>query len=397
MANEEQLAILKQGVDVWNQWRAENLHLHINLERANLWNANLENINFWQADLEGTDLREANLQNATLSRANLFGAFLDKANLTGADCSNANLSNAKLKETNLRSADLTGTDFSGACLEEANLTEAGILITDLSRCILRKADLSKSHIMEANLSNAYLIETNFSKASFENVVFGNNDLSTSKGLRSTNHFTQSTIDIHTIKKSGGKIAVEFLRGCGLSDLDIEYAKLANPDLTVQEVSEITHRIFELKATRPIQISPLFISYSHANSAFVDKLETKLNEKGIRFWRDIHDATAGRLETQIDRAIRHNPTVLLILSEHSTSSDWVEHEARLARKLEKELGRDVLCPIALDDSWKTCNWPERIKEQIMEYNILDFSNWEEDDELDVMFKRLIDGLDMFYKK
>jgi hypothetical protein len=24
MANEEQLAILKQGVDVWNQWREEN-------------------------------------------------------------------------------------------------------------------------------------------------------------------------------------------------------------------------------------------------------------------------------------------------------------------------------------------------------------------------------------
>jgi hypothetical protein len=24
MANEEQLAILKQGVDVWNQWRKEN-------------------------------------------------------------------------------------------------------------------------------------------------------------------------------------------------------------------------------------------------------------------------------------------------------------------------------------------------------------------------------------
>lgn len=34
---------------------------------------------------------------------------------------------------------------------------------------------------------------------------------------------------------------------------------------------------------------------------------------------------------------------------------------------------------------------------MEYHILDFSNWEDNAELDRMFKRLIDGLDMFYKK
>ena len=196
--------------------------------------------------------------------------------------------------------------------------------------------------------------------------------------------------------SHGQIPLSFLRKCGLSDVDIEYTKLANPDLSNEAINMILYRIHDLRATRSIQISSLFISYSHANSNFVDKIEPKLNEEGIRFWRDVHDAKAGRLETQIDRAVRHNPTVLLILSEHSTSSDWVEHEARLARKLEKELGRDVLCPIALDDSWKTCNWPERIKEQIMEYNILDFSNWEDDDELDAMFKRLIDGLDMFYK-
>ena len=61
--------------------------------------------------------------------------------------------------------------------------------------------------------------------------------------------------------------------------------------------------------------------------------------------------AGRIETQIDRAIRQNPTVLLVLSENSLNSDWVEHEVRTARGLEKEIGRDVLCPVALDDSWK----------------------------------------------
>ena len=46
----------------------------------------------------------------------------------------------------------------------------------------------------------------------------------------------------------------------------------------------------------------------------------------------------------------NPTVLLILSKNSVQSDWVEHEARTARELEKELKRDVLCPVARDAAW-----------------------------------------------
>ena len=125
----------------------------------------------------------------------------------------------------------------------------------------------------------------------------------------------------------------------------------------------------------------------------------LNEKGIRFWRDIHDAKAGRLERQIEQAIRHNPTVLLVLSANAVQSDWVEHEVRKARGLEKELGRDVLCPVALDDSWngKPSPWPERVMEQVMEYNILDFSKWQDEQEFGKMFKKLLDGLDLFYKK
>ena len=123
----------------------------------------------------------------------------------------------------------------------------------------------------------------------------------------------------------------------------------------------------------------------------------LNEKGIRFWRDIHDAKAGRLERQIEQAIRHNPTVLLVLSANAVQSDWVEHEVRKARGLEKELGRDVLCPVALDGSWKDGPWPGRVMEQVLEYNILDFSMWQDERVFGQMFDRLLDGLQLFYKK
>lgn len=163
-----------------------------------------------------------------------------------------------------------------------------------------------------------------------------------------------------------------------------------------EINEILYKIYELQASQALQISPLFISYSHSDRNFVDKLEGYLIEKGIRFWRDIHEMKAGRVEKQIDRAISQNPTVLLILSQHSLKSDWVEHEVRTARGLEKETGRDVLCPIALDDSWENGPWPKRVMEQVTEYNILDFSAWKDDVKFEGMFRKLIDGLQLFYK-
>jgi len=155
-------------------------------------------------------------------------------------------------------------------------------------------------------------------------------------------------------------------------------------------------MYDLRATQALQISSLFISYSHEDNKFIDKIGNNLTDKGIRYWRDIHDMKSGRMEKQIDRAIRQNPTFLLVLSERSLSSDWVEHEVRTARALEKEMGRDVLCPVALDDSWKDSRWPKRVMEQIMEYNILDFSEWKNDSKFEGMFRKLIDGLELFYK-
>ncbi len=382
MANEEQLAILKQGVDVWNRWRTNNPIVDIDLSEAYLFEANL-----YRANLSDANLSNANLFRANLHEADLFRADFTGANLGGAYFREATLINAYLYRAYLHRAYLRRTDLRGADFRESDLRE-----TDL-----RGANLSKAYLTATNLTEAKLKDAGFAEGIFDHTILASLDLSATTGLESAKHLGPSPVSTDTLQKSQGNIPEEFLRGCGLSDWEIESAKLYWPDLSNEEISKITQNIFDLKATQAIQISRLFISYSHANSAFVDKLETKLNEKGIRFWRDIHDATAGRLERQIHRAIRHNPTVLLILSEHSTNSDWVEHEARLARKFEKELGRDVLCPIGLDDSWKTCNWPERIKEQIMEYNILDFANWEDDAALDEMFKKLIDGLDMFYKK
>jgi hypothetical protein len=227
-------------------------------------------------------------------------------------------------------------------------------------------------------------------------ILGNSDLSQAIALESVVHSAPSYISRDIFVKSKGKIPDVFLWGCGLSDWELEAVRLYNPELSNDEINKILYKMYDLRASQAVQISPLFISYSHADGSYVDKIEKYLNSKGIRFWRDIHDMKAGRVEKQIDRAIRQNPTILLVLSEHSLKSDWVEHEVRTARTLEKDMGRDILCPVALDDSWKSSRWPKRVIEQIMEYNILDFSAWQDDNKFDGMFRKLIDGLELFYK-
>jgi uncharacterized protein YjbI with pentapeptide repeats len=401
MANQEQLEILKQGVGVWNRWRVENPDVEIDLSEARLRGTYLR----------GANLIEAILMEADLTGADLSGADLTGANLTGVDLQNAYLANANLTRADLKRADLSGASFIGARLsavdflmsdpgkadlKRVDITRADIVVVDLTEARLIATDFTDAHLIGVNFNYASLSGSNFRRAFVGMSIFRNSDLREAIGLDEVRHVSPSSISTDTFSLSKGKIPESFLRGCGLSDWEIESAKLYNPDLSNDEFIDIQNRIFDLRNRQAIQISPLFISYSHADSEFVDKVGESLTEKGIRYWRDIHDMKSGRIEKQIDRAIRHNPTVLLILSEKSIKSDWVEHEVRTARELEKELGRDTLCPVALDDSWKDSPWPKRIMEQVMEYNILDFSEWENDSKFEGMFRRLIDGLELFYK-
>src|SRR6516164_3576522 len=119
MANDEHVALLKQGVKAWNAWRRENPDIRPDLSNADLRGADLSGAILFKANLGSADLVEANLRDhadlsgADLARANLREAVLFKANLTGADLSGADLSGADLSLAPLVSADLTGAVLTG--------------------------------------------------------------------------------------------------------------------------------------------------------------------------------------------------------------------------------------------------------------------------------------------
>lgn len=156
MANEIQLAIIKKGVQAWNDWRADNAS-------------------------EVIDLNDADLSGADLSACNLAGAWLNRANLSGANFSSANLSEANLDSANLQKAILDKADIKKCRLREAFLFQAILTHADLSEAILtyadlRKADLSGANFKNANLADAHLGAAQLNKTHFVNTCLVRSNL-----------------------------------------------------------------------------------------------------------------------------------------------------------------------------------------------------------------------------
>jgi uncharacterized protein YjbI with pentapeptide repeats len=84
MADDEQLAVLRQGSGAWNGWRRRNSDVRVNLTGTDVVGRHLRSVNLSAANLVGANLAEANASQALLSGADLSEAVLDGADLTGA-------------------------------------------------------------------------------------------------------------------------------------------------------------------------------------------------------------------------------------------------------------------------------------------------------------------------
>jgi uncharacterized protein YjbI with pentapeptide repeats len=144
MANQEQLEILKQSVEVWNKWRKEHPSEKIDLNFAD----------FGGAELVGGRLARVYLSGANLRSAQLYGVGLYKANLSRSDLSGADLRTAELIGADLSDADLTGADLRNADLAEANLIRANLSKADLTRANLYGAQLVETKVSQAKISGS---------------------------------------------------------------------------------------------------------------------------------------------------------------------------------------------------------------------------------------------------
>jgi hypothetical protein len=329
MANQEHLDILAKGVEAWNKWRREHPDV-----RPDLYGARLEGVK-----LRGVDMRRADLRLALMPAMDLSGAAFSDADLSGAE--------------------LAGAIFDLTRLNRTRLNGANVATAWLNRASLRGADLE----------SAYVGRT----------VFANVDLSETKGLDGVEHVGPSSIGLDTIYRSGGNISEAFLRGCGVPDNFITFAKSL--------------------AGSALEFYSCFISYSTKDEDFAHRLYADLQARGVRCWFAPHDMQGGRkIHQQIDDAIRIYDKLLLILSDASMNSNWVKTEIANARAREAQQHRQMLFPITLVPferikAWKLFDADTGIDSarEIREYHVPDFSDWKDHDAYSRAFERLVRDL------
>jgi uncharacterized protein YjbI with pentapeptide repeats len=319
-------------------------------------------------DLSSADLRNANLRGAELSNANLYGADLGNADLTGARLLKANLGLARLSEANLQQANLSDCILVESRLRHVNFTEA----------ILRRSRLNGAHVFGSVFHGTDLSETDFTDAVIGWTALTEVDLSTAKGLEAIEHEGPSSIGVDVLQRSTG-VPEKFLRGAGLPDSFIA----ASAAFWVGSV----------------KFYSCFISYSTRDQNFADRLYADLQAKGVRCWFAPPDIRGGRkIHEQIDEAIRLHDKLLLILSAHSMSSEWVMTEISKARRREVRDRTRVLFPISLAPFTALRDWEcfdadtgKDSAREIREYFIPDFSNWKDHDSYQRALARLIKDL------
>ena len=387
VADQKQVEILKKGVAKWKAWRRSALSLPnlsgADLSGADLEGADLEGAHLMAADLSGANLRSANLSCANLNSANLSGANLSGANLSSANLRFTNLMDADLGAAHLRSADLSSAGLRSVNLSGADLSGAGLSRADLTAANLRSANLSSAYLMGANLSGANLSRAdlsaanlsanlsgaNLSEAKLIESVFGDVNLSSVIGLETCIHHGPSTIDHRTLEQSES-LPLLFLRGVGLPDSLIEYL----PSLLNQAIQHYS----------------CFISYSTKDQEFAKRLHADLQNNGVRCWFAPHDLRIGdKILDNIDDAIRLRDKVLLILSEHSINSDWVEDEVTAGFEEERKRRQIVLFPVRLDETVMKTNeaWAAKLRARL----IGDFRRWENHDAYKDSFERVLRDL------
>jgi len=275
MANSEHLALVQQGVEVWNSWYKKHKHVIPDLAQANLSSLNLSGINFKkailkQANFSNTDLSKSQLNNANLEKVNLLGANLDSTNFKGAnldfailskattnrqtvmldkylrvheivnnigtnkDLAGVDLSNSNLFKANLSNAELSHAKLVNVNLSNANLNNAYLYKADLTGANLQNADLRNAYFSQANLTSVYLSGALCCGAYFKDAELKFANLKAAK----LSHKTMIDLKWHSVweivnrgaaKKnlSGADLSNANLQGVDFEEANLTNAKLSN--------------------------------------------------------------------------------------------------------------------------------------------------------------------------
>ncbi|MBU1319359.1 MAG: TIR domain-containing protein [candidate division Zixibacteria bacterium] len=143
----------------------------------------------------------------------------------------------------------------------------------------------------------------------------------------------------------------------------------------------------------------FISYSHEDEPFAQKLAAALRRNGVRVWFASDDIRPGeRIRDQIKKAIAAFDRLIFVLSESSMKSNWVRSEILDALSREQSGSQNVLFPIGLAPIEEIQRWESfdadsgrDLAREIRSYFIPDFSGWKNPTSFETQLQRVINAL------
>ena len=108
------------------------------------------------------------------------------------------------------------------------------------------------------------------------------------------------------------------------------------------------------------MSDIFISYSNKDRPWVEQLAKVLAARGWSVWWDRNIPTGGSFNTVIRQELRAAKCAIVVWSEHSVGSEWVQAEADEAKKQEKYL------PVRIDESEIPLGFTQRTFQSLVDW-------------------------------
>jgi len=144
---------------------------------------------------------------------------------------------------------------------------------------------------------------------------------------------------------------------------------------------------------------VFISHSHQDHDFVAKLNQALRERDIRTWFSPEEIRPGsKLSESIFSAIDSFDRLIVVLSEHSMSSQWVNSELHRAYQRQRSEKQNILFPISIVPYAKVKEWRsfdsdsgKDIAVELREYLIPCIDDWTDNTKFSAFVDAIAKGL------